>query len=388
MAAVNEGGPDADERYRRAVAHAVLRGLVHDLSQPLATVTMAAAALRSATDDEERASLVDIVEREAMRAGALAADASARFAGPFGESPTVSVGHLVTALRERVVGVGGAGGVGGMGGVGGAGGAGGAGDAEVELEVLADLERLLQVDAALLTAALAALFADAATAPGRRRPVRVRVEVVDGDLTVTIADDGEPLPESVAARPFPAYLPDAPVARGVGLAVATARSIVAAHGGRIGVGAAEGGGTLVIVTIPGVVGPVAQPRAAADTPALPMTSRRALVVDDEEPTRTLLTMVLERSGWEVVSAADAADAEAAVAERSVDLVLLDLHLGTDSGTDVAARLEQRHPGVARRIVYLTGDPPRSGELDGCPALGKPFSLDELQGVIDRLTDGG
>jgi len=359
------GGPDQEERYRRAVAHAVLRGVVHDLNQPLATVTMAAAALRSASDDAERATLLDIVEREAMRAGTLAAEASTRYSGPHGPSVPVTLGRFVATVRGHL-----------------------GTDAEVVLDVPAD--GVVDVDADLLARSVAALVRDATTAPGRTAPVHVAVDVAEGDLVVTITDDGAPLADVVAGRPFSAHVTGVSEERGVGLAVAAARSVVTGHGGWVRAGRTADARTEVTVVIPGVAAPgaAAPPPGdtdAAEAPADATPTGTVLVVDDEETTRSLLTMVLERAGWDVVTAANGAQAEAAVQARPVRVVLLDLHVGADFGPDVAARLEAVQPGISRRLAYLTGDPPRSGGIDGCPVLGKPFSLDDLRAVIERLT---
>jgi CheY-like chemotaxis protein len=52
-----------------------------------------------------------------------------------------------------------------------------------------------------------------------------------------------------------------------------------------------------------------------------------LVVDDDIGTTRFLVTLLEDHGYEVAGACSGADADARIAERVPDLLLLDLHLG-------------------------------------------------------------
>lgn len=86
---------------------------------------------------------------------------------------------------------------------------------------------------------------------------------------------------------------------------------------------------------------------------------RLLVVDDEVFTRLMLCNVLKSEGFDKVF--EAASASAAVSifnSHSVDVALLDLHLGAGpTGIDVAQALRRKSPSVG--IVFLTSfDDPR------------------------------
>ncbi len=73
--------------------------------------------------------------------------------------------------------------------------------------------------------------------------------------------------------------------------------------------------------------------------AMPMGSRRILVVDDHPSNCELLSRRLEREGYEVVTANDGKAALAIVAEADIDLVLLDLLMPGMSGYEVLCRLK-------------------------------------------------
>jgi CheY-like chemotaxis protein len=108
----------------------------------------------------------------------------------------------------------------------------------------------------------------------------------------------------------------------------------------------------------GTLGGLDEETAAADT--VPMSvdePQMVLVVDDEEPIREGLRLLLQEWGYQVMTAADAAQAERAVAalEGRVDLVLSDLHLGPGpGGQDVVAVVRRL---CAREVpaILVTGD---------------------------------
>src|SRR3989337_1392747 len=70
---------------------------------------------------------------------------------------------------------------------------------------------------------------------------------------------------------------------------------------------------------------------------MPDRPARILLVDDEQPIQTLLSFPLQRDGYEVVQAADGAEALARYSEQIFDLVVLDVMLprmdGPERGAD-------------------------------------------------------
>ena len=96
-----------------------------------------------------------------------------------------------------------------------------------------------------------------------------------------------------------------------------------------------------------------------------------LVVDDEEPIRITMRDLLQRRGYEVITAEHGEAALALIHQRPFDLLLLDLKMPGLSGIDVAKRARERQPDVA--IIMLTGH----GSLDS--------ALDSMRlGVFDYL----
>jgi len=83
--------------------------------------------------------------------------------------------------------------------------------------------------------------------------------------------------------------------------------------------------------------------------------RRLLVVDDEPIMAALLATALESGGYEVRTAPDAPKARADLDRFDPDMVVLDIALGRGpSGIDLAHVVHRRHPGVG--ILLLTKHP--------------------------------
>ena len=110
-----------------------------------------------------------------------------------------------------------------------------------------------------------------------------------------------------------------------------------------------------------------------------------LVVDDDASLRLLCRVNLELDGYHVLEAQNVAAAERLILAEPVDVVLLDVHVGPESGIALMRTLRER--GIAPPVVLFTGsarlDAETRDEADGVVA--KPFRLDELRDVVRRLT---
>ena len=119
---------------------------------------------------------------------------------------------------------------------------------------------------------------------------------------------------------------------------------------------------------------------------VPTRDARILVVDDDEQLSSLLLLVLEGEGYQVISAKDAAGAIFEVEQGSVDLVVLDISLGEDDGRQVLAKIREMgdlpvifisgKADIADRVLGL-----RLGADDYLP---KPFSPVELVARVESV----
>lgn len=111
-------------------------------------------------------------------------------------------------------------------------------------------------------------------------------------------------------------------------------------------------------------------------------TRRILVVDDEPTLRRTLERALKSMAYEVVTVGDADLAYHLLEEGTFDLVLLDINLGHLSGDALFLALVRRAPELANRVLLMSGDPwavkpDWPAELQRCPVLAKPFTLETL-----------
>src|SRR5678815_1683211 len=83
------------------------------------------------------------------------------------------------------------------------------------------------------------------------------------------------------------------------------------------------------------------------TPAMKIHRGYVLVVDDEEPNRTLLRDPLEARGFEVTEAENGRQALERIAERVPDAILLDVMMPGMDGFQVCRRLKSE-----RRTMHV------------------------------------
>jgi DNA-binding response OmpR family regulator len=113
-------------------------------------------------------------------------------------------------------------------------------------------------------------------------------------------------------------------------------------------------------------------------------SHTVLVIDDDSAIRFLCRVNLELEGWEVREAATIEAARAELAAGNVDVVLLDVHVGSASGVGFLDELRADYPGLP--VAMLTGSV-ESPTLVGVRAdavIAKPFTLEELTGTVRVL----
>lgn len=112
---------------------------------------------------------------------------------------------------------------------------------------------------------------------------------------------------------------------------------------------------------------------------------RILVAEDDDSIAELVRLALGDLGHEVVYAPNGLVALAALESQPLDLVLLDMRMPVMDGWTFAARSRER-PGRRVPIVVMTAAADalqRAGEVGAEGVLSKPFSLKQLEDVVER-----
>jgi len=108
-----------------------------------------------------------------------------------------------------------------------------------------------------------------------------------------------------------------------------------------------------------------------------------LVADDDPDILSLVTLRLERDGYEVIGAPDGERAVEEALERTPDLALIDVSMPKLDGYEVTERLRQHEPTSAIPILLLTARVQDSDVARGIAAgaddyVKKPFSTADLR----------
>jgi PAS domain S-box-containing protein len=254
--------------------------------------------------------------------------------------------------------------------------------------IIGSAQRLEQVFLNLLVNAVHAL-------PDGRADNEIRVSLrtsASGEIVVEIKDNGPGIPDDIQPRIFDPFFTTKPVGLGLGLGLSICHGIVSAHGGTITVDSVLGRGSTFRVVLPGrdretqAMPPVSVAERTATTDKPPQRRRRVLVVDDEPALAAMIRRVLERD-CQVEIAFDPREALDILAkDDAYDVVLCDLMMPDMTGMDLFAAVAQRHPGLERRFVFMTGGAftPRATEFLAQVKnlrLEKPFETAVLRAAV-------
>lgn len=208
-------------------------------------------------------------------------------------------------------------------------------------------------------------------------------------VKITITDKGEGISRENLARIFDPYFTTK--AKGSGLGLSTARSIIRKHSGHIDLESEVGKGTSVHIYLPASEKIPESSRTFEPPPS--RGSGRILVMDDEEAILEMVSELLSHFGYRSGSARDGEEAiamykEAAAANDPYSVVIMDLTIpGGLGGKETIARLLEFDP-LVRAIVssgYST-DPIMANfrQYGFIGILTKPYTAKEMSEVIRKV----
>lgn len=118
---------------------------------------------------------------------------------------------------------------------------------------------------------------------------------------------------------------------------------------------------------------------------------RALIVDDDEPIRSMLATIVKHHGFCVETASDGDQAIASIAADGFDVVLLDLMMPRVDGFQVIDYLRKHPPAVKPVVLVITAyADQRFKKVDPDIVAGvirKPFEVAELGSMLRLCVRG-
>ena len=172
-------------------------------------------------------------------------------------------------------------------------------------------------------------------------------------VLISVTDTGLGMDRSTREHIFEPFFTTKQIGKGTGLGLATTYGIVRQAGGHIWVYSEPGIGTSFKVYFPRV-----DEAMATDLPTVAATAASgagtALVVEDERVVRDMTTLLLARSGFEVIAVSGGAEAMTRLAalEQPIDVLVTDVVMPTMSGIELAEWTMNRYPLVG--VVLLSG----------------------------------
>jgi len=118
-------------------------------------------------------------------------------------------------------------------------------------------------------------------------------------------------------------------------------------------------------------------------------SKRILIADDSASMRQLITFSLKDAGYEVIAAADGAEALEKLKSERVNLIVTDLNMPKMDGISLIRAVRKSLGGRFTPIVMLTTESMPAKKQEGREAgatgwIVKPFKPEQLIAVVKKV----
>ena len=221
--------------------------------------------------------------------------------------------------------------------------------------------------------------------------IRVAIAYEDGQLKLTVADDGRGISAEKAKRLMQPFV-QADIknrTEGSGLGLAICRRLVEIAHGTISIQTALGKGFTVNVAVPVEV---ASDGASDEKPVSPSTvkavssSLRILVVDDSPANRAVMKAMLKKLGVTAIGLADDGRAalEILAGNQAFDVVMTDMWMPIMDGAELVRSIRANERLAHLKVCAITADVEARTtyrELGFDALLLKPVTLDKMSAIL-------
>ncbi len=251
----------------------------------------------------------------------------------------------------------------------------------------ADPIQLEQVLNNLITNALHAMAGSSS-----QRALTIKTKEDGHFIRISLTDTGCGIAPEVMQKMFDPFFTTKPVGKGTGLGLSISRSILEEHHGRLWAETDVGKGSTFHLELP-----IVECQEPADAPASSDATepadtapcgQRLLIVDDEQGIREVLQAILETRGYIITSAGNGIEALDCLKRDRFDLVISDMCMPEMDGERLYEALHERHPTLAKRMLFVTGDTVSARsrtflERTGSRWLSKPFNIRDVEEAVTR-----
>lgn len=211
-------------------------------------------------------------------------------------------------------------------------------------------------------------------------------------VRLSFSDTGFGMDSETKAHIFEPFFTTKGVGKGTGLGLAMVHGILQQAGGSVTAESEVGKGTTFHLFFPLPKQPVEMSMLLGDrSAAVPLDGRETiLLVEDQDGLRRLLTEILERHCYSVLSAANGQRALEILQarEEEIDLIITDLIMPQMGGRELVEHLPIRHSGI--RVLFMSGYADKSCYPDEARTehafIDKPFQPETLLLKIREILD--
>ena len=209
-------------------------------------------------------------------------------------------------------------------------------------------------------------------------------------VQLTVSDTGHGMDDETLSRIFEPFFTTRGLANRSGLGLAMIHGIIEEHGGYIACESKAGLGSIFRVYLPATPGP-RRSAPVTDKVEIQGGTETVLLVEDEELVMNLLSEILRRVGYQVLTATNGREALDLYGKerQSISLVILDLIMPQMGGKECLAQLLKIDPQLKTIIATGYSDEANRDELIEAGAKGfvsKPLEMAQFLRTVREVLD--
>ncbi len=362
-------------------------GIAHDLNNVLSPIMMGVELLQMRTQDPASLKMLKTIDASARRGADMVKQVLSFARGHVGERVTLHLGHLVKEMEKLVRET-------------------FPKNVTFKSAVAPDLHPI-SGDATQVHQILLNLCVNARDAMPNGGEITIKCDNVvlsDDDarrltgvkpgphVLLQATDTGTGMPPEVMARIFEPFFTTKEIGKGTGLGLSTVMSIIKSHGGSLDLESTVGVGTTFKVYLPAAEKAANHTQGSIPKEALQGKGETILLVDDEMAIREMTKTILANHNYNVLTAADGAEALAVAAQNpgKIKVVLMDMMMPVMDGATTIKNLNAKDPAL--RFIAISGlmKSDRFDEevgLKDVSFLVKPFNAEKLLLILRRVLSG-